>query len=146
MSNNIQPDEMLDFNMDEFLGDDSHEVSSDSTNTSSDNCSTTADTAPGLVSPGAPLSIAPVNTKINKAIRLAGKTKSQNVSGNLVVISADGQEATVDALHKTMQVGDAFPIHCISDAHTDRNPSSVVRKHESGDIHFYCSSCGFNEF
>ncbi len=142
MSNfNDRPDEKLDFNMDEFSGNNSLEGSSDSTNTSGGNCSTTNGTTPKLVSPP-PSSAASGKAKLGEA----GKTKSQLFSGSLEVVSANGEKTTVDELHKNMQVGDTLAIHCISDTHPDCNPSSVVRKHESGDIQFFCSSCGFNQF
>lgn len=122
---NKQPDEMLDFNTDEFLGDSSPYASP-----IPGNIINTDEVQPTETMPKLP------NGKWTK------KADYLKLDGNTLVTTEDGETGELSIWRDKLKMGEKKSIHCLDPDHRDEHASAWMTLNENGNLFWHCSSCG----
>ena len=122
---NTLPDEMQDFNVDDFLGDTPPESLS-----VPDNIANGDEAQPSENMPKSP------------DFKLAKKPDYLNLDGNTLVTAEDGETAELCIWRDKLKIGDKVTIHCPAPDHQDERASAFMTVKENGNIFWSCSSCG----
>ncbi|MFK5951332.1 MAG: hypothetical protein QM500_21465 [Methylococcales bacterium] len=121
---NTLPDEMQDFNVDDFLGDTPPESLS-----VPDNIANSDEAQPSGNMPKSP------------DFKLAKKPDYLNRDGNTLVTTEDGETAELRIWRDKFKIGDKVTIHCLNPDHQDLHASAWLTLKENG-LFWSCSSCG----